>query len=256
MSTTTAITATRVYGASVIAAGVALLVLRLPVTRFDQPALFIAVLALSMFISASKVHLPLARGNATLSMSYFTDFLALILLGPDLGMLVAGVSGATQCLLLSRGRPSARRTIFSTAALMIAMQLTALTTALLGGFGATASVLELARVTMAGAMVFFAANSGLVATAVALSRHAPIWRTWHSDFLWTAPACLIGAVMAVVLTRTPSAYVWASVARRGTTLRHIQGLSDLSGTRRAAAATPERSVRPPSGERRGAGACH
>ena len=59
-----------------------------------------------MVLSAWKVQLPLARGNATLSMSYFTDFMALVLLGPDEAMLVAGASGGAQCVLVARGRSS------------------------------------------------------------------------------------------------------------------------------------------------------
>ena len=57
-------------------------------------------------------------------MSYVTDFIALVLLGPDQGMLVAVVSGTAQCLLRSRGGPNAVQTLFNAAALMIAMQLT------------------------------------------------------------------------------------------------------------------------------------
>ena len=71
--------------------GLGLLAFRLPFVRLEQPLLFLALLSSSVLISVSKVHLPLASGSATLSMSYFTDFMALVLLGPDEAMIVAGV---------------------------------------------------------------------------------------------------------------------------------------------------------------------
>ena len=68
-------TALSVYVTVVIAAGTTLLVARLPFITFDHGMLFLALLLASVMISASKVHLPLASGSATLSMSYFTDFM-------------------------------------------------------------------------------------------------------------------------------------------------------------------------------------
>ena len=96
--------------------------------------MFLALLASSVLISVSKVHLPLASGSATLSMSYFTDFMTLVLLGPDEAMIVAGASGATQCLLSTRGRASLRQTAFSIAALVLTMQAAGAVAQALGGF--------------------------------------------------------------------------------------------------------------------------
>ena len=214
MSGSRALRASQAYAVAVILAGAILLLARLPAMRLDQPGLFATLVAISIVISVSKIHLPLARGHATLSMSYFTDFLALILLGTDQAMLIAGVSAAAQCLVLTRGRPSVQRTLFSMAALMITMQITGLAAHALGGL-TPPSVLALGQVSIAAAMVFFTVNSGLVAIVVALSRREPVVRTWYSEFLWTAPACLIGAALAVLLTSTWSAYVWAPVLAAG-----------------------------------------
>ncbi len=204
-------TAARLYAAAVIAMGVVLLIVRLPAARFDQPLLFWALLLGSIVISASKVHLPMARGHATLSMSYFTDFLALVMLGPDEAMLVAGASATAQCVILPRSRPSAWQTLFSAAALMVTMQITAVTAGALGGFGTELSLLVLGLTTVGSAAVFFVVNSALVATAVALSRPAPLIKTWYDDFFWTAPACFAGAASAIALVHAASAYVWAAL---------------------------------------------
>jgi hypothetical protein len=87
--------ATRLYAALVTVAGAALVIARAPQLRFDNPLLFGALTFASIVLSTWKV--PLIRGGATLSMSYFTDFVALLLLGPDEGMLVAAASGGAQC---------------------------------------------------------------------------------------------------------------------------------------------------------------
>jgi diguanylate cyclase (GGDEF)-like protein/putative nucleotidyltransferase with HDIG domain len=198
--------ATRIYAAFVICAGAALLFVRLPAVRFEQPLPFWSLLVGAVVISGSKVRLPLERGTATLSMSYFTDFLALLLVGPDLGMLIAGASGATQCLIMARGRPSVRRTCFSAAALVIAMQAAGLAARMLGAFSPDPPFFTLAQATAGAATVFFMVNSGLVAVAVSLSRHQRIARTWYDNFFWTAPACLVGAAIAMLLARVSIAY--------------------------------------------------
>ena len=110
------------YVTQVIAAGTTLLVARLPFIDFDHGMLFLALLLASVMISASKVHLPLASGSATLSMSYFTDFMSLVFLGADAAMIVAGAGGVIQCLVSRRGRASLRQTLFSVAALVITVQ--------------------------------------------------------------------------------------------------------------------------------------
>ena len=55
-------------------------------------------------------------------MSYFTDFITLVLMGQDAAMLVGCASGATQCLVATRDRASLRQTVFSVSALAITIQ--------------------------------------------------------------------------------------------------------------------------------------
>ena len=204
----------RAYSGAVIGAGAGVLALRLPQVRLDEPFLFLVLLAGSFVISGLKVPLPIARGKATLSMSYFTDFLALVLLGADQGMIIAGASAAAQCLLNARGRPSMVRTLFSAATLVITIQTTGLVVSALGGFPNNAP-LVLGQTTIAATVLFFALNTWLVATAVALDKNEPVARTWYDHFLWTAPACFIGAGLAVLLSATAGAFVWVPVLAFG-----------------------------------------
>jgi hypothetical protein len=185
----------------VIVLGFGVLTLRLPSISLKDPMLFAALLVGSIVISISKVHLPLARGSATLSMSYFTDFITLVLMGQDAAMLVGCASGATQCLVSTRDRASWRQTLFSVSALAITIQMSGSASSWAGGFAGDATLSQLSRATVAAAATFFLCNSWLVAVAVALSRRDPLIRTWNENFLWTAPACFIGAGVALVAVR-------------------------------------------------------
>jgi hypothetical protein len=182
-------TETTLYVALVTLAGIALVVVRAPALRFDNGLLFAVLVFGSIVLSTWKVPLPLIPGGATLSMSYFTDFVALLLLGPDEGMLVAAASGGAQSLLLSKGRPHLTRALFNASVLMIAAQLAWHASSPLGGFFSD-SKLELLQATVAAAAVFFFVNTVLVAVAVALSRREPIVKTWYdhtSGPPWSPP---------------------------------------------------------------------
>ena len=190
-----------IYVGLVILVGLVVVTLRIPRFSLPDPWLFLALLVGSIVISISKVHLPLARGSATLSMSYFTDFVTLVLMGQDAAMLVGCASGATQCLVGTRNRASLRQTLFSVSALAITIQVSGFAASWAGGFSSDASLSHLSRSTVAAAATFFLCNSWLVAVAVALSRRDPLIRTWNENFLWTAPACFIGAGVAMVAAR-------------------------------------------------------
>jgi diguanylate cyclase (GGDEF)-like protein/putative nucleotidyltransferase with HDIG domain len=189
------------YITMVIASAAVVLVVRLPQVHLPDPYLFLALLGASAFISASKVHLPLASGSATLSMSYFTDFMSLVLLGPDLGMVVAGVGGGTQCLMSTRQKVPLRQTAFSVGALILSVQASGLAATYFGGFHLGQDLYTLSKPAVVAAATFFLCNSGLIAMAVALSRRESVLKLWQQNFLWTAPACFIGAGVAVLAIR-------------------------------------------------------
>jgi hypothetical protein len=164
----------RVYVVAVIVIGLALMALKLPEATFAQPLLFIALLLLSSITAALKVHLPLTTSGSTMSVSYAVDFASLLLLGPHETMLVAAGSAFSQCHLNSKDRNPIHRTLFSVASLVITVQASGLAFHLLGGTGANMTISELARPLVGAATAYFLLNTGLVATAIALSTRTPI----------------------------------------------------------------------------------
>jgi diguanylate cyclase (GGDEF)-like protein/putative nucleotidyltransferase with HDIG domain len=187
------------YVTAVIAIGIALFAVCLPSAKFDQPVLFVALLALSSMSASLKVYLPLTTSGSTMSVSYAVDFASLLLLGPHSTMLVAAGSAFSQCHLNSKERNPLYRTLFSVASLVITVQGTGLAFHLLGGGADTQmSLAALARPLVGAATVYFLLNTGLIATAIALSTRTPIISTWHNNFLWSAPSYFVGAGSAAL----------------------------------------------------------
>src|SRR5438034_11042290 len=107
----------RLYVAFTIAAGAVMLVVCLPLARFDHPLLFSLLLLLSSATAALKVYLPLTTGGSTMSVSYAVDFASLMLIGPDETMMVAAASAFCHCNFKSKDRNPPYRTLFSMASL-------------------------------------------------------------------------------------------------------------------------------------------
>jgi len=188
----------RLYVSAIIIAGFTLLALRLPDATFAQPLLFIALLVLSSMSAALKVHLPLTTSGSTMSVSYAVDFASLLLLGPHETMLVAAGSAFSQCHLNSKNRNPIHRTLFSVASLVITVQAAGLAFQILGGTGSTMPLTQLARPLVGAATVYFLLNTGLIATAIALSTRTTILTTWNNNFLWSAPSYFVGAGSAAL----------------------------------------------------------
>jgi diguanylate cyclase (GGDEF)-like protein/putative nucleotidyltransferase with HDIG domain len=224
--------------------GAALLAVRLPFVRFDEPLLFVALIAASIVISISKVPLPMANGAATLSMSYFTDLLALMLVGPDQAMLVGATSAVAQSHFHSRRRSTWYQTLFSAAVLIIAIQVSGLVAGWLGGFHPGLPLGELGALTLSSAFALFVVNSGLVAIVIAQTRPVSARQTWYREFFWASPACVVGATSAALLFNFAGEYLWAAllsavplyvtskayrlyVGRLTEQQRHLEEVSDL-----------------------------
>jgi len=197
----------RVYVASVILAGAIVMAICLPLADFTrQPILFGALIVLASASAALKVTLPLSTGGSTMSVSYAVDFAALLLLGPHEAMVVAVASAFCQCHVNNKEKNPAYRTLFSMAALVLTIQGAGLALSSLTDASAAASVSTIARPLVAAATVYFLLNTGLIATAIALSTGQPISTTWQTNFLWSAPSYFVGAgtaaIAAMLVTKT------------------------------------------------------
>src|SRR4051794_5642974 len=160
--------AARVYVLSVIAAGAALLMWRLPSVRLDQPVLFLALFGLSSASAVLKVTLPLTTSGSTMSVSYAVDFASLLLLGPHQTMLVAAASAFCQCYLNKKERNPLYRTLFSMASLVVTVECAGLAFRLLQGTADTDPMTAVARPLVGAATAYFLVNTGLIATAIAV----------------------------------------------------------------------------------------
>jgi PAS domain S-box-containing protein len=201
--------AARVFTIAAVATGAALFLIRPPdVAR--QPAVFIALLAVSLLTAVFKIVLPLSRGNATMTLGYAPDFACLMLLGANEAMLIGSASAWCQCAVHTRERWPGYRTLFSMASIAVSIQVVGLVFAQIGGQAIDAPFGAVVAAMTAAAMTYFVINTGLVAVAIALSAGVSIPRLWHQDLLWSAPSYFLcaGVALSAVLAIRVGAY-WA-----------------------------------------------
>lgn len=186
---------------AVIVAATTVLVLWGP-RHAPNPTLFIALLGVSALASSLRLRVPLGATASTLSVSYSVDFAALLLIGTELTMLVAGVSAWLQSAFGHDRRNPVSRTIFNAAALVLTVKAAGLTFEFMGGQpGAVGFTLrETAKPLVASALVYYLVNTSLVATAISLANRRSLWSVWQANFLWTAPSYYVGAGAAVAGT--------------------------------------------------------
>ena len=185
-------------GAVTVAAVAILVIQARDVTQLEEGWKFYPVLVMSVVLAATKIRLPLLPSGATVSLSYCTNFAALSLFSPFAATFIIAVSVWAQCSLNNAGRLATYRTVFSIANIVVA----AAVADLAGGFVGDLSVQDdwrnLVVPTLAGATAFFFANTLLMAQAVALESKKSAVVLWRDQFLWSAPACFVGAIVGVL----------------------------------------------------------
>lgn len=189
----------RLYVMLVILAGSALIVREALLVDVERPALFVGLITLSALAAAFKVTLPLTASGSTMSVSYAVDFASLLLLGPGPTVFVAAGSALSQCLLNTRhGNNPIHRTLFSMASLVLTVAAAGWTLIALGTPDSSDPLTAVARPLVGAATVYFLANTGLIAAAIAFSTRERLWSTWHTNFLWSAPSYFVGAGTAAI----------------------------------------------------------
>jgi signal transduction histidine kinase/CheY-like chemotaxis protein len=197
--------AARLYVAVVIAAGAAIFAVIFP-HAVSRPALFAGLLVLGCVTSTWKVTLPIALSSgSTLSVSYAADLMALLLLGPGQAAVIAVAGVIAQCTISVKQPYPVYRTVFSASAEAITMAATGLVYGWMGGTSGSLAFHALAKPLVGAIATYFCVNTGLVAGAIGLSTHRPVWRVWHDDFLWSGASFIVaasaGAFAAVVIDR-------------------------------------------------------
>ena len=195
---------------SVTLAGLALLAWALPSVR-DNPFVVAGLLALAAALSALKIHVPLARGWATMSTSFAALFVAMLTTGVGPALVIAAVSGWVQSAFHSKTRSPLWRHLFNSMMLVLSVGAAGSTFILLGGqLGDIGQALDIGPLIGATA-AYFLTNSLIVSTAVAVSTGQPLWRCWHDNFLWTAPGYFLTAGVVSLATLVASAGKWGVV---------------------------------------------
>jgi len=193
----------RTYVSLIIVMGAVVLLVSLPRAEFKTPTIFGALLVLAAATATLKVYLPVKRSGSalgsTMSVSSAVEFAALLLVGPHEAIIVAMVSAFCQRNLNTREPTPAYRTVFSMAAIVLTVEGAGLAFRLLGGSTVPGvSLLSLARPLAGTALVYFLMNTGLEATAVALSSGERIDKVWHSNFLWSGPGYFVSFCVAAL----------------------------------------------------------
>jgi signal transduction histidine kinase/CheY-like chemotaxis protein len=173
---------------------------------YPRPLLFAALLAASSLMSLWKVNLPIClNSGATLSMSYAANLMSLLLLGPSYALVIAVAGTWTQCTYKVKRRYPFYRKAFSMSAEALTMLVTGLVYGLLDGRPAPLDTYDVARPIVGAIATYFVVNTGLVATAIALSSGRPVLRVWQEDFLWSGASFVVagtaGAIGAIVVER-------------------------------------------------------
>jgi len=186
--------AAQIYIAGVVVAGAYVMGAWFPIT-YPRPIAFAVLLVAACLTSIWKVKLVLsARNESTLSVSYASLLLALILLGPQAAMVMGVAAAWTQCTFRVEHRYPLHCTIFSMAAEAIAVVATGAAYVWLGGATAPTSFANLSQPLVGAIAVHFLVNTGLVAGAIARSARQPLFTVWHDNFLWSGPSFVVAGV--------------------------------------------------------------
>jgi diguanylate cyclase (GGDEF)-like protein/PAS domain S-box-containing protein len=196
--------AATIFVAAIIAAGAAVLAFLGP-RHVANPVLFATLLAASALASSLRLRVPLGARSSNLSVSYSVDFAALLLIGTELTMVVAGVSAWLQSAFGNDRRNPVFRTIFNAATLVLTVKTAGMVFVYMGGQPGDLdlSLGEIGKPLVASALAYYVVNTSIVATAIALTTRRAPWSVWQSNFLWTAPSYYVGAGAAVA-----SAILW------------------------------------------------
>jgi diguanylate cyclase (GGDEF)-like protein len=218
----------RVYVASVILIGGALLIRAAPPLAGQDVPLLLTLLSLTLSASIAKITLPLPNGTSTISVCNVMDYSAMLLLGTQPASITAAVGALAQCTFRNQIRNPPHRTAFSVAALAISVNASGAMLSLAGtGSGVVGPWKSFGiEGLLAGGVVYFVLNTGLVAVAVALTSRQPILTVWVDNFFWTWPGYLLGAGIACgvvkALDRSPSLLLPLAVIPLGFLYHHLR----------------------------------
>jgi len=156
------------------------------------------------FGSRVIVKIPRCRGQVSVSDTFI--LLSLLLYGVEAAVLLAGFDALSSALRISKKKLNIA---FNTAGFLCSTFLTGMTLRCFFGSMTALTAEEfsarfLLALSVMGLMQYIA-NSGLVATGVALRAGVTIWKMWQENFLWTSLTYFAGAFAAGIIAKMSGA---------------------------------------------------
>jgi putative nucleotidyltransferase with HDIG domain len=181
-------TPARIFVATIIAAGSAILMASLHTMILSPGASWLVFLGLGVVTGTFMIKLP--RIETRFSLSDTLVFLSVLLFGPACAALVAAVDALAASLRFnSRDGLFASRTMFNMTAAAVSIWLPAHAFAAAGGDGLGVTLLIL----VGGYSLM---NTGAIATVIALTSRTPIAEVWRENFAWVWVAHAWGGLVA------------------------------------------------------------
>ncbi len=151
------------------------------------------------------VEIPRCKGKVSVSDTFI--LLCLLLFGVEAAVLLAGADALTSSVRISKKKLTIA---FNTSVFLCSTLLTGLVLRSLFGslptFTADEFTINFLLALSVMGLVQYAANSGLIATAVALRAGVPVWKMWHENFLWTSLTYFAGAFAAGIIAKLSSTF--------------------------------------------------
>lgn len=195
----------RVYLASVIGLGAYSLWSSFNGRFTEDPAQFVAYLAIAVLASLLKVRLPGIPGNLSVNFCFF--LVAILELTKPEVQVIGIVSAVAQSIWRARNRVAAVRMLFNAGLISIALSVSyevfhrPLFDDPTLGFPVRL---------MATAACYFVTNTAPVVVAIRLTEGKPMWTIWRDTYFWVFPYYLVGAVFAGLYHAAGRAYGWKS----------------------------------------------
>jgi putative nucleotidyltransferase with HDIG domain len=200
--------AVQIYICSVMASGVAvLLLLSLRVSTVEPSSILLTFLCALVLLVTHTHQIPVSY-KINISVSTAVIFAAILLLGPALACWATALGVGLASIYLKR---KWFNVTFNTAAYVLTVASASLTYQFASdGEIAVYSLTNIPALSLA-AIVYFVANSGLVAGVVALREKRDVWYVWTDMFRQAAPQYL-ALILLGVLTAMVYGYAWWAIA--------------------------------------------
>ncbi|HEV8344935.1 MAG TPA: ATP-binding protein [Vicinamibacterales bacterium] len=195
----------QLYVIAVIVAGVASFAALVPLA-YPRPITFALLFLTACFTARWKVTLPISLAcGSTLSVTHAVNLMALLLLGPRHAVPIAVAGAWAQCTFHVKQRYPPYRTVFSIAAEAFTMMASAVAYDWLGGLPGPVALVASAKPLVGAIATYFVVNTGLIASAIALSTRQSAWAVWRDDFFWSGTSFMVagtaGAGAAILINR-------------------------------------------------------